>query len=510
MNVPSSPAPHQQCGSIMEPLDITFDMVFDLLQGMSSNSSPGPDNVHPCAIKSCAAALAYPLQIIYVRSLSAAQLPQVWKHALMVPLFKSGARSNPLKYRGVSLTSVCCKVMERVLYGHVVDYLQSEGILSGFQFGFRTGCSTEDQLLLFYDKVNKWVDSGHVVDVVYLDFAKAFDVVCHRVLLEKLRVLGFDRDILRWIEAFLVGRTMVVSVDGSVSTSRNVTSGVPQGSVLGPLLFLIYANYIAAGVTSFWVAFTDDFKLCVSHMEGSALMLQRDLDSVCESAASWNMKLNAEKCVAIRFGKTRNDNLQNVRYLIDGREIDWVSSCRDLGVVVDSSLRFHAHVDSVVGKAGGLVGELLRSTICRSREFMLTLFVSHVRPILEYCSTVWNTGFLGDMRRLEAVQRRWTREIDGMESLDYPSRLIELRMYSVYGRLLRADLIKIWKVLHLGFGSSLFELYRLSSNTWTRGSFLQTGGSTVLVRGVEEVAGCEVCDFLELSTGECCGVGGFI
>ena len=391
----------------------------------------------------------------------------MWKHAIVSALFKQGSRLQPLQYRPVSVTSVCCKVMERAIYSHSVEYLESNHLLSQFQYGFRAGRSTEDQLLFFYGRVAKWVDAGQVVDVVFLDFAKAFDVVSHGLLVDKLTSLGFDRHIIGWIRSFVMDRTMVVSVEGALSTTRSITSGVPQGSVLGPLLFLIYANYIADSVGCCWVAFADDFMLGLSVSDESEADLQRDLESIVSRARSWNMNVNPEKCVSMRFGSRTSGRA--AAYRIGGIELETVLSYKDLGIRVDSSLRFHSHIDAVVCKAGGLMCELLRSTVCRSVEFMLTLFASHIRPIIDYCSPVWFTGFLGDVRRLESIQRRWTREIAGMSLLDYPNRLRTLELYSVYGRLLRADLVKIWKILNLDSLESLTELFTLSGETRTRG-----------------------------------------
>ena len=175
---------------------------------------------------------------------------------------------------------------------------------------------------------------------------------------------------------------------------------------------------------------------------------------------SWSLSLNAGKCVAIRFGECRAAEREREPYTLNGTALEYVSSYRDLGVIVDEKLRFHSHIDSVVRKAGGLLGNLLRATQCRSRDFMVGLFVSHIRPIINYCSSVWNVGFLGDARRLEALQRRWTREVEGMRGLQYEARLRATGLYSIWGRLLRLDLIKIWKALHaeeeVGLGG-LFE-----------------------------------------------------
>ena len=146
---------------------------------------------------------------------------------------------------------------------------------------------------------------------------------------------------------------------------------------------------------------------------------------------------------------------------------------RDLCVLVDTKLKFHKHVRSVVGKAGGMIGNLLRSTICRSEEFMFTLFVTHIRPIIDYCSTVWNVGYLEDMRKLESLQRRWTREVSGMRGLEYVVRLRNMRLYSVAGRLLRADLVKIWKSFCVSPDVGLSSIFQRATMTSTRGHHLK-------------------------------------
>ena len=156
-------------------------------------------------------------------------------------------------------------------------------------------------------------------------------------------------------------------------------------------------------------------------------------------------------------------------YFVGGRELRLVQSHRDLGVTVDQTLKFHIHINIIVGKASGLANQLLRGTVCRSREFMVTLFVSHIRPILEYCSTVWNLGYLGDARKLEGVQRRWSREVVGMEGLNYLERLKELRLFSICGRMLRTDLIKVWKIFHADVDVGLDSIFERNSHSATRG-----------------------------------------
>ena len=254
-------------------------------------------------------------------------------------------------------------------------------------------------------------------------------------------------------------------------TSRDVTSGVPQGSVLGPILFLVYVNNIMAGTVCSWKAFADDFKLCTylsrTNFDDHQSALQSDLNKIYSRATSWNLKLNPGKCVVVRFGE--RSAIPAATYAINGEVMNVVGAYRDLGVIVDSKLRFHEHVRVMVGKCGGLMSELLRSTVCRGKEFMVALFISHIRPIIDYCSCVWNVGYVGDVRLVESLQRRWTREVLGFERVQYCDRLKSLGLFSVFGRLLRMDLIKIWKGFHPEVDVGISGLFDMAQYSGTRG-----------------------------------------
>lgn len=475
--VPAQPGPYQLFDGQMEDLIISYDAVLSVLSSLSASSSPGPDGIHPALLKNCAQVVALPLSLLMRKSLETGVLPSNWKLSRVVPIFKSGPKYNALNYRPVSMTSPDCKAMERLIAKHIVDYLEQGNVLSNRQFGFRKGYSTEDQLLKAYSKIAEEVDKGRSVDTVYLDFSKAFDVLCHIILLGKLRSLGFCPQILNWIESFLTGRSMRVSVGGSDSGSVPVLSGVPQGSVLGPLLFLIYVNSLGADFGCEWFAFADDLKLFVSHPRDdtgqSNGQLQGDLDLLVSLSRSWNLKLNPSKCVVMRFGGRTPADSDNSGYTLEGAPLKLVKSHRDLGILVDPSLRFHKHVSDVVRKASGLSNQLLRSTVCRSSEFMVTLFVSHVRPIIDYCSTVWNLGYVGDLKSLESIQRRWTRQVTGLEDLEYPTRLSRLNLFSIKGRLLRADLIKVWKIFHPEVDVELSTILERQFHGATRGHQLK-------------------------------------
>ena len=189
-HLPNSPAQHQVFDGFIENLPLSVDTVLRALQGLDGNSAMGPDGLHPVLLKSCAVQLAYPLYIVFSRSLHEGVLPDAWMVSHMVPIFKKGPRYDPLNYRPISLTSVCCKTMERILCQHLTEYLDSNDLLSPHQFGFRAGRSTLEQLLLVYNTVSECTDKGGTVDIILFDFSKAFDVVVHELLVSKLHCLG--------------------------------------------------------------------------------------------------------------------------------------------------------------------------------------------------------------------------------------------------------------------------------------------------------------------------------
>ena len=265
-----------------------------------------------------------------------------------------------------------------------------------------------------------------------------------------------------------------MSVGSGDSNIRDVWSGVPQGSVLGPLLFLIYANGLTAGIKTKWYAFADDYKIYSTGVSGGGIdaQLQLDLDLFSNRASSWNLKINPDKCVVVRFGSRAQAESQN-KYSVAGSQLEFVSSHRDLGVVVDCRLRFHQHINMVVNKARGLVSQLLRETVCRKRKFMVTLFISHIRPLMDFSARVWNVGYVGDVKTLERVQKSWVSQTEGMQDLQYGDCLRELGVFSVYGRLLRGDLIKIWQAFHAPSELGLVGLLDVQSHTATRSNGLK-------------------------------------
>ena len=452
--IPLYQEPHQVHEGHIEPLKLDTDNVKARLLSIDPNSAMGPDGIHSMVLRSCAKTLAHPLSTIFQRSLDEEVVPSLWKKSIVIPIFKKGHRFEPLNYRPVSLTSVCGKSLEHEIANHLMAYLNDHELLSHHQFGFRQGRSTVDQLILVYDSICEAIDSGKTVDLILFDYSKAFDKVCHQVLLIKLKSIGVDGQILEWISSFLTGWEMKVSVNGQLSDCRAVLSGVPQGSVLGPLLFLIYINHVGSKLASHYKIFADDLKIYATvnatstcQFPAAAQTIQNDINVLHQTSESWGLKLNQEKCAVMRFTRNFKEQVPPM-YFLSGKPLPIHQSHRDLGLLIDDKLKFHEHVTSVSHKAYGLCQSFLKSTVCRTPEFMMFLFKTHIRPLIEYGSCVWNTRYKEDIQRLECVQRMWTRHIDDLQTLTYGERLRELNLYSMQGRLLRADLIQYWKIFH--------------------------------------------------------------
>ena len=311
--VPPNPQPHQASNSSLSTIDFTIHDVDKALSALDPSGSMGPDLIHPILLKSCHAAVSLPLYLLFSKSLSSSVVPGLWKSSNVSPIYKKGAHADPLNYRPISLTSVCSKTMERILARAMNDYLTDHDLLSNSQFGFRSGRSVQDQLLLTYDHITDEYDQGKIVELILFDFSKAFDLIPHRTIIEKLSLLGFRNPLLGWIADFLRGRDMRVVVAGCTSSPRPVPSGVPQGSVLGPLLFIIFINHLSHDLHSLAGMFADDLKIYLgmprdpaSYSDG-VRALQGDIISLAARASSWGLTFAPHKCVRLRFVRPYKD-----------------------------------------------------------------------------------------------------------------------------------------------------------------------------------------------------------
>ena len=375
------------CGNTISNIDISEDKVNIKLKNLSVGKSCGPDSIHPRVLKELSNNFALPLLIIFQTSLKTGILPQDWKIANITAIHKKDDKKIANNYRPISLTSIVCKILESIIRDDLMEYLKSNKLISKKQFGFLKGRSTTLQMINVMDEWTKIIDSGGDIDVIYTDFQKAFDTVPHNRLFEKLKAYGIGGNILNWIICFLTGRKQRVVVKGEYSGWMDVLSGVPQGSVLGPLLFLLYINDIIENLKCNTYLFADDMKLFNRINNISDINdLQNDFDCVVNWTSTWLLKLNIDKCKVLNIRKA-NMNI-NPKYYISCDE----NSCylkntvceKDLGILVDNELNFEHHILEKVKIANKILGIIRRCFNHLDQNSFLLLYKSLVRSQLEY------------------------------------------------------------------------------------------------------------------------------
>ena len=295
-------------GPPLDNIDISTGAVREKLLKLKIDSSPGPDGLHPRILRETALVMAEPWARLFRSSLDNSSFPSDWRNDEIIPIFKKGVKDSPANYRPVTLTAVPCKVLESLVRDQMMSYLIETEQLSNLQHGFRQKRSCSTQLLETVEDWTRALEEGDPVDALYLDFSKAFNSVPHQRLLLKLQSCGIRGRLLEWIRAFLTDRQQRVSINGAKSDWAPVTSGVPQGTVLGPLLFLVFVNDLPACVSSGLKLFADDTKLYRSVGQASeSEALQRDLDALLGWSEKWQLPFNQSKCKSLHLGP-RNAN----------------------------------------------------------------------------------------------------------------------------------------------------------------------------------------------------------
>jgi hypothetical protein len=392
----------------MPDLTITVNGVAKLLKNLKPQKAAGPDSIKPIILKELYQEISPILTFIFQRSKDTGEIPEEWKQANVVPVFKKGPKHLAANYRPVSLTCICSKLMEHILSTSIMQHLDDNNILYGKQHGFRARHSCEYQLLELVEDLHRNMETGQQTDIIVMDFAKAFDKVSHTRLLYKLEGYGIGGLALQWVKNWLTNRKQQVVVEGEKSKETYVTSGVPQGSVLGPILFLIYINDLPERVQSQVRIFADDTILYrpISTPQ-DAVALQKDLNHLVDWEQEWLMEFHPLKCQVIRVTRSKTPLATN--YLVHNHQLEVVPSAKYLGITISEDLTWNKHISQVSSKASRTLGLVKRNLKISSPKIKEQAFNALVKPTVEYSAAVWDPYTQANVHRIEMIQRRAAR-----------------------------------------------------------------------------------------------------
>ena len=432
----------------LHKIKVTEEMVLMKLNNLNTTKSSGPDEIHPRILKETAKSIAPALTALYNNILNSHEIPEDWRSAIISALFKKGDKTDPGNYRPVSLTCIICKILESIIYDHIVKHMIENNLFSKHQYGFISKRSAALQLINVLEIWSNILDEDGIIDNINMDFQKAFDSVPHRRLLGKLESYGIEGDIILFIEAFLKNRKQKVVINGQSSEWTEVISGVPQGSVIAALLFVIYINDLPDNIQSHLFLFADDCKFFRQILTiADTVIMQTDLDTLHKWSGIWLLKFHPGKCVNIRICLSKKEDQHT--YLLGNNELENVDEVKDLGVIVDNMLKFQKHISTKVNKANQMWGTIKRTFRHMNKNIFKKLFSAHVRSHLEYAVQFWCPYLRKHINQVESVQRRATKYIPGLKDLSYKERLIELDMPTLAYRRLRGSMIETYKLLNI-------------------------------------------------------------
>ena len=447
-----------------------------LFSKMNPHTAAGPDGLPAYLLKEAAEELAPVFSLLFNATIHQGKIPHEWKTAHVTPLFKKGNKHHPVNYRPISLTSLVCKAAEHIIHSQIIKHLDAHNLLTECQFGFRAMRSCESQLLLTIDDLARGLRDKQQIDCIFLDFSKAFDKVPHERLLLKLHHYGVRGRLLSWIRDFLSQRTQQVILEGNKSNISSVTSGVPQGTVLGPLLFLIFINDMPDFVSSNIRLFADDALLyrCIQTPDDITI-LEEDIENLQVWERRWLMSFNADKCEVLRVSNKRNNIIGSSPYSIHGTPLRTVDEAKYLGVTIHKNLSWKPHVHNICNKGNSTLGFIRRNLRKCPKNIKEQAYNTYVRPTLEYSSTVWDPHTKGLISQIDMIQRRAARFVlSNYNQRDSVTLMLkDLGWRTLYERRAQSKVIMLYKIVHGLVAVPASQPYLFKSSDHTRGHHLK-------------------------------------
>ena len=409
---------HARSVPALDTIQVNEREVLSLINSLDPNKSTGPDEIPTKWLKFAAVLISEPMTKLFNKSLSEGIFPNTWKTAIIKPIFKNkGSPSNPTNYRPISLLSCMSKILEKIVFNKIYKHISEHELLTDKQSGYRPEHSTQLQLIYLTHNIYKTLDAGNEFTAIYLDISKYFDKIWHDGLLYKCeRDFGLTGTLLTWLKSYLTDRTQQVQIGSSLSSLNTTNAGCPQGSVLGPLLALIYLDGLSTKTSNDTLFFADDTSLYAPHNKDNLTLtqtsLQQDLDNIQKYGQEWKITFNATKTIQQTFSLKNTPNIP--RLVFNGQAIPIRDNHKHLGIHLSSDHKFKTHINETIKKVNKTLGPIYPIAKHLPRHILLQIHTTYIQPYFDYCDTVYD-GLITktDALRLERLQNRIARLITG-------------------------------------------------------------------------------------------------
>lgn len=456
---------------------ITTGDVQKIIMSIPSNKAPGCDKVNAKILKDSSPVIAPIITSLINDSFSLGSFPLQWKKAEIVPIIKSGDSEEPANTRPISLLPILSKVCERAAHSQLVNFLDSNNIIYQMQSGNRKFHSTETSLLYFTDELLNNMDHRKMSVIVLLDMSKAFDSIRHDLMLRKLRNVGLSEIACTWFESYLTQRQQVVKIQDTLSSPLPLTVGVPQGSILGPVLFTLYVNDLFRVPKHCKpLGYVDDTKIFLgfpsNKLQDVISAVNEDLEEILSWCCRNSLLINPDKTKLLYVGvpqlmRTLPATLPSATIL--GTEIKPVTVVKDLGVHIDCHLNFNEHITKTVSDCMFKLTRVNRIKHLLDRSTLIYLINAFVFCKLFYCSTVWSNTSNKNIKKLQLVQNYACRIVTGLKKYDHITEALKsLKWLNVKKKLLFNDLVMVYKCINNLTPNYLCERFKQRSEIHQR------------------------------------------
>ena len=434
--------------------EITENFILNELKSLDQNKGYGIDEMHPRLLKTAAELIAKPLASIFNCSVKSGKLPADFKIAKIIPIHKSGTKTDPSNYRPISVLSTVSKIFEKGIHSQLYNYLKEHNLLAQCQSGFRPLHSTHTSLLDVTEYLLANMNSGHMTGAIFLDLRKAFDVIPHDKLLEKLQRFGIRGKEYLWFHSYIIERKQCVSIDGTISNFLTMKSGVPQGSTLGPLLFTMFINDLCTiqfSTSTKLSLYADDTVIFIrgKSVQGIEASLQNQFNLIVDWMNVNDMFINVDKTKIMLFGSRNKIKNKKINIICDKHSLETVSTMKYLGVILDPYLNWSNHVDYIVKKISKTHACLRRIKSYVNQKNLINLYFSLIVPYLDYCCTVWGNKTRTSTQRLQRCQNKYARLVLNADKYTPSSSLLKtLHWQSIQQRIKYQQCIMVYKILN--------------------------------------------------------------